>query len=164
MDFGLKGKHVLITGSSGGIGIVTAEKYLQLGANVSLHFHKNKNTLSKLLSTYPTSTHAVQADATDEQAVQQCVKQAIEKFKRIDILVLNHGIEVDKSVHLVDMDYKQWKNTLDINLNGFFLFAREYLKQLRQFGGDEGNIVMVGSTAGLFGEAGHSVCGRLCKI
>ena len=55
------------------------------------------------------------------------------------------------------MSLEQWRKTIDINLTGYFLFSREFLKQLKTSKNSQpANIVMIGSTAGIFGEAGHA--------
>lgn len=156
MDFGFENQHVLITGASGGIGLDTARKFLQQRAFVTLHYNSTlSEELSRLQQEYPDNTLLIQANATDEASVIKCVEQS-STHKTIDILVLNHGIFPAQDVHMVDMSLDQWNNTLNVNLTGFFLFAREFLKQLRDAKAQSGNIVMVGSTAGIFGEAGHA--------
>jgi len=53
------------------------------------------------------------------------------------------------------MSLEQWSNTINVNLTGGFLFAREFLRSLEQFKRETGNIVLIASTAGIFGEANH---------
>jgi NAD(P)-dependent dehydrogenase (short-subunit alcohol dehydrogenase family) len=161
MDLALKEKHVLVTGSAGGIGYTTAKTFLEQGAFVTLHYNsKLTEELSLLNKQYPDHSQCIQVNATNEQQVIQCVKQCTttnQNSKRpIDILVLNHGIFPEQDVNVIDMSLEQWNNTLNVNLTGYFLFAREYLRQLKESGLQNGNIVMVGSTSGIFGEAGHA--------
>lgn len=59
MDLGLQGKHVLITGSAGGIGTELAKAYLKQGCNVTLHYNSQKETLIPILKQYPNSTIAL---------------------------------------------------------------------------------------------------------
>merc|ERR1711974_439974 len=78
----------------------------------------------------------------------------------IHILINNHAVFPPNSVLLKDMTLDQFKNTLDVNLNGIFLFTREWMKQLEEAKNREEdlsgvNCVLVGSTSGLFGEVGH---------
>jgi len=157
MDFGFKNQHVLVTGASGGIGLETARKFLEQGANVSLHYNRTlSDELKNLQEAYADQAFLVQADACQEEQVVQCVRKCIDHFSKIDVLILNHGVFPAKDVPLCDMTLDQWENTLKVNLTGFFLFAREFLKQLKEAQSSHGNIVMVGSTAAVFGEAGHA--------
>jgi len=164
MDLGLKGLHVLLTGSAGGIGAVTAEKYLEHGANISLHYHNQYDTLTPLLEKYPNNTLLVQGDATNEEDVIRCFAEANEKFGVCHIVVINHGIYEDTNTPIHKMSLSQWNNTININLTGCFLFAREFVRQLEKYASsmsDEekakfyAGVVIVGSTAGKFGESGH---------
>lgn len=86
------------------------------------------------------------------------------KFGLIHILVANHGIFPIDDTFTWDMTLQQFKNTLEVNLVGTFLFCKEFLKQLKNhvqnFSFEElnqvdGCVVIIGSTAGKFGEAGH---------
>lgn len=161
MELGLKGLHVLVTGASGGIGLVTARKFLLEGARVSLHYNSTADPLNTLLEEFKENTFAVQANAADENSIQNAVKEATQKFGTIHTLIANHAIFPPTSVLLKDMTLDQFKNTLDINLTGIFLFSREWMKQLEKAVENKeenlGNVscVIVGSTSGLFGEVGH---------
>ena len=156
MDLGLKNKTVLITGASGGIGAATAKVFAKEGARVIIHYNKNRENAEKLAKELNTETLIVSADMKNEEQVEQMYKTIKEKFGRIDILICNHGIWPKEDTPLVDMSYARWKNTLAIDLDGVFLCIRGFLRQLREFPGDNANIVIVGSTAAIFGEAGHS--------
>eukprot|EP01095_Lingulamoeba_sp_RSL-Kostka_P008434 TRINITY_DN281_c0_g1_i3.p1 TRINITY_DN281_c0_g1~~TRINITY_DN281_c0_g1_i3.p1 ORF type:complete len:209 (-),score=72.24 TRINITY_DN281_c0_g1_i3:78-704(-) len=96
------------------------------------------------------------------------MKESIENFGPIHILIANHGIFPPDDVLVKDMSLNQWNNTISCNLTGVFLYAREFLKQLEESKENEdldeyakssletSNIVMVGSTSGMFGEVGHA--------
>ncbi len=156
MDLGLKDKHVFLTGASGGIGLETAKLFLREGAKVSLHYNSNLSSLEPLLSEFPNRSIAVKADVRSEEEVSASIEQALKKFGPIQILVANHGIWVKETVPIIDMSLEQWETTLKIDLTGVFLYCREALRQAREFNVSELSIVIVGSTAGIFGEAGHS--------
>ena len=161
MELGLRGKHVLLTGASGGIGLETARKYLLEGALVSLHYQTKDGPLDPLITQFPDTTFKVQANATCESDVQRAVAECVEKFGTIHILVANHGIFPPESVSLKDMELNQFKHTMDVNLTGVFLFTREWLRQLevavnKEEKLDNVNCVIIGSTAGIVGEAGHA--------
>lgn len=150
--------HCLITGASGGIGLCLAEKYLENGCNLTLHYNKNIDPLNNLLKKFPEKTIALSADAKNEISIQNLFEKSIEKFGPINILIANHGIEEPVDVPIWEMTLDQWKNTIDINLTGIFLFCREFLRNLKKslnLNFKNPNIVVIGSTAGLFGEAFH---------
>ena len=156
MDLGLKGKTVLITGASGGIGEATARVFAKEGAKVIIHYFRNKEKARKLASELNTETLVVGADLSDEKQVEEMFKEIEEKWGRIDILVCNHGIWPEEHVEIVNMDYSRWKHTLAVDLDGVFLCIRAFLRQLAKFPGEYANIIIVGSTAAIFGEAGHA--------
>jgi len=162
----LEGQHVLITGASGGIGLTLARKYLLQGANVTLHYNSNSKTLDPLLTEFTTKTFACQADATDELSISSLLFKANERFGVVNILVANHGRSDVENVEIAEMSLDRWKKTLDVNLTGVFLFVREFLRQMKAFLKTiskqqfdefrECSIVIIGSTAGKFGEAYHA--------
>lgn len=158
MDLELDNTHIYLSGASGGIGLVTARVFLEEGANVSLHYNSTHQTLKDLLEQFPDQTFATQADVTDEEAVIRSVHEAREQFGRINCMVINHGIWNPNTVPLWEMTIDQWQETIDIDLTGAFLLAREYLRQLQGIDEEVTNnsIIFVGSTAGKFGEADHA--------
>jgi len=155
-----------VTGAAGGIGLGVGAAFLKAGANVTLHYHSDSKTLQPLLQQYSNKAQAVSADATKEESVAQCVKQAASsKFGPVAILIANHGIFPSKDVDVVDMSLEQFQNTIAVNLTGIFLFCREYLRQLKGYCAGlskqalqelNANIVIISSTAAKFGEAGHA--------
>mmetsp|Transcript_20328 Transcript_20328/g.25770 ORF Transcript_20328/g.25770 Transcript_20328/m.25770 type:complete len:269 (-) Transcript_20328:18-824(-) len=160
MELGVRGQHVLVTGASGGIGLETARKFLKEGSFVTCHFQSNADALSGLMEEFPGSCWKVQANATVEADVERALKEAVDKFGTVHTLVANHAIFPPNSVSLKDMSLDQFKHTLDVNLNGIFLFTREWMRQLEVAMNKKESLtnvscVLIGSTSGLFGEVGH---------
>ncbi|KAJ3251733.1 hypothetical protein HK103_002078 [Boothiomyces macroporosus] len=151
----MKGKHVLITGASGGVGIITALEFLKIGANVTLQYNSNSTSLQPLKEKYQSRVCLLKADVTDESQVAGLVSKAVQQLGNIESLIVCHGIWPSKDVLVKDMDYKQWRNTLAINLDGAFLFIKHFLRQITM-DMDAPSIVLIGSTAGKFGEAYHA--------
>ncbi|MFA4818254.1 MAG: SDR family NAD(P)-dependent oxidoreductase [Patescibacteria group bacterium] len=158
MDLGLKNKIVLITGASGGIGAATARVFAQEGAKLVLHYGKNKADIEKLLKQLPlgTETLVVAADMTKEEQVVTLFNEAVKKFGQIDIVVANAGIFPEEDMAIQNMDTLRWDKVISTNLTGAWLTAREFFKSIAKNKTDSPSLVFVSSTAGVFGEAGHS--------
>lgn len=166
MNCSFKGQHILITGASGGIGLAIARKYLLEGANVTLHYNSNFKTLETLLKEFPSQTFAYQADATIELSIATLFLKANEKFGVVNIIVANHAISEVDNVEIAEMSLERWNKTINVNLTGVFLFVREFLRQMKSYlknlkeedfvNFNECSVIIIGSTAGKFGEAYHS--------
>jgi len=156
MDLELKDKVVLITGATGGIGEVTAKLFNEEGADVVIHYNTNKQKAAALVKELGENTLAIKADLSRELDVLYMYNE-INKIKgRIDILVCNAAIYPHEYVEIEKMSFIRWKETLSIDLDSVFLCCRSFVQQLREFDGDTASIIIVGSTAGVFGEAGHA--------
>ncbi len=155
MNTGLAGKTVLITGASGGIGSALARGFAAEGAKLILHYRNgraNAEALCRELSS--TETLAVRADLTREADVKRMFTTAFNKFGRVDALVANAGSWETRDIPLHKMPLKQWRNTFDAVLTSTFLCLREFLRIVAKQ--KRGNAVLISSTAGIFGEAGHA--------
>jgi NAD(P)-dependent dehydrogenase (short-subunit alcohol dehydrogenase family) len=95
----------------------------------------------------------VSTDLRDESQVRSLFEQANASFGRIDVLVANAGIANHAEAPVHKMDLKQWENTLAVNLTGTFLSAKYFFRNLERYPGEYASLVLVGSTAGVFGEA-----------
>jgi len=143
-----KDKTVLITGSSRGIGRAIAIAFAQEGANVVVNYVKNKTEGEKVVAEIKklgAGAIAIQADVSSESDVKRMIKEAAKQFGRIDILVNNAGIVFD--VPVLEKTYKQWEQTLKVNLIGAFLcvkYATPYLKKKKG-----ASIVNISSTNGI---------------
>lgn len=155
MDLQLKNKHVLITGASGGIGVEITKQFLSEGANVTAQFNTKNFTLQEMLKNYSNKIQDIQADLRKEQDVQNLYMKANEKFGRIDILIANAGVWPKEHVPIHKMTLERWKDTLATDLTGAFLCVKYFNQNLANHPGDFGSIILIGSTAGVFGEANH---------
>ncbi|CAF1240037.1 unnamed protein product [Adineta steineri] len=157
----MQGQHVLITGAAGGIGFALARLFLEQGANVSLHYNRTFDTLTPLLEKYANQCYALSVNATDEQAVQKGIEQSCSHFGLINVCIVNHAIYVDEDLPIWEMSLEQWQRTLDVNLTAYFLYAREWCRQLKRLKPTtnienvNASLIFIGSTAGEFGEANH---------
>jgi NAD(P)-dependent dehydrogenase (short-subunit alcohol dehydrogenase family) len=119
MDF--QGKNVLITGASRGIGRATALAFAEAGAQVAIHYNRQKEAAERVQDSLPGSGHIlVQADVANPDAVAQLVTHTITKLGHIDILVNNAGIYQEHP--LAETSYQDWQafwqQTITINLIG----------------------------------------------
>jgi 3-oxoacyl-[acyl-carrier protein] reductase len=152
MDLGLAGAGVLVTGASGGIGAATARAFAAEGARVAVHFHRNREAAEALAGEL--GGVALGADLRDEAEADALVPAAVAALGRLDACVANAGVWPREDVPVADLPLERWRGTLAANLDATFLTARAYARHVRASGA--GSLVLVASTAGRFGEAGHA--------
>ncbi len=155
MDLELAGKCVLVTGASGGIGSATARALATEGAKVGLHYRRHRNTTESLRAEIGGGSVTVGADLRDEQAVAAMFDRLTAEFQRIDAVVVNAGVWESRPTAAHEMTMEQWRATLASNLDSAFLTCRGFLRHLAAVPRETASIVLVGSAASLFGEAGH---------
>jgi 3-oxoacyl-[acyl-carrier protein] reductase len=153
VDTGLAGKGVLVTGASGGIGSACARAFAAEGARVAVHYHRGRERAEALAAELG-GAPIVGADLTDETEVDALLEQARERLGRVDVCAAVAGMwpSADEPVWAMPLD--RWEATLRANLTATFLTARAFLREVERNG--HGSLVLVGSTAGHFGEAGHA--------
>lgn len=147
---------VLITGASGGIGQATARAFAAEGARLALHYHSQPDAVATLQRDLDVPTIAVGADLRDEAAAEAMFRTVLATFPRIDTLVVNAGIWPPDSVPLHAMTLDQWEGTMQADLTSAFLCCRAFLRHMAEVPREAASIVLIGSTAALFGEAGHA--------
>jgi len=146
----IKGKIVLVTGASSGIGKAISLKLAAAGAKVGLV----SRTLVKLEQVKDEINHlgaeaqVFPADITKRMEVEKMVKQAIDTFGRVDVLVNSAFWGPPGSLEETTEDF--WDRTIDTTLKAPFLIIREVVPYMRKQGG--GRIVNISSVAGKIGE------------
>jgi len=119
MDF--QGKKVLITGASRGIGRAAAIAFAQAGAQVAIHYNRQREAAKEVRGSLAGRDHVlVQADVSDPGAVEQMVTDALTRLGHIDILVNNAGIYFEHPLDGVTYQAWQaaWQETINTNLIG----------------------------------------------
>ncbi|EJU01350.1 NAD dependent epimerase/dehydratase [Dacryopinax primogenitus] len=162
MDLGLNKVHALVTGASGGIGFAITKLFLEQGALVTAHYNTEPRGLQDLKGKpeWQEKLCIAGADLSKEEDVDLLFKKARSELGDITVLIVSHGIWPENDAPVVDMELQQWQNTLAVNLTGPFLTTRAFLRQLREPSTrpailDKVAVILIGSTAGKFGEAGH---------
>jgi 3-oxoacyl-[acyl-carrier protein] reductase len=145
VETGLRGKRVLVTGASGGIGSACARAFAAEGAEVVAHYHRSRKRAEAL-----GDVQLVQADLTAEEEVERLFKEAGD----LDVCAAVAGVWPSEDVPVWELPLERWERTLRENLTITFLTARGFLRGVARRG--HGSLVLVGSTAGIFGEAGHA--------
>ena len=156
MNTGFKGKHVVVTGASSGIGLDSISLFLAEGASVTACYKSNPSNLATLKDSYPERLNVVKVDVRNESQVEFLFTEANTVFGRVDVTVANAGIAFDEGVPVHEMPIEQWQETLSVNLTGAFLCAKHFFANLKKFPGDDASLVLVGSTAGEIGQALYS--------
>jgi 3-oxoacyl-[acyl-carrier protein] reductase len=149
METGLAGKRVLVTGASGGIGSACARAFTAEGAEVVVHYNRGRDRAEALAAELG-GTPVIGADLTDETEVERLFDEA----GPLDVCAAVAGVWPRKDVPVWELPLERWRETLDANLTTSFLTARGFLRGVAERG--HGSLVLVGSTAGVFGEAGHA--------
>lgn len=158
MDADLDNKTFLVTGASGGIGISIAKLLAKEHVNLILQYFTNKTSienLTKELNETNIRFIICKVDLSKEKDIIIMFQEAKEAFGRIDGLINNAGIWPSLDTPIYNMTTEQWDRTISINLRSIFLCSKYFLQNLLEFPGDNASIVLVSSTAGVFGEAGH---------
>ena len=153
MDSGLAGKGVVVTGASGGIGSACARLFVAEGANVLLHYNRGAERAAALAAELDGAPTA-RADLTTEADVDRLFATARETLGSVDVCAAVAGVWPAEDLPLWELPLARWEETLRQNLTVTFLTARAFLREVARTG--HGSLVLVGSTAGRFGEAGHA--------
>jgi NAD(P)-dependent dehydrogenase (short-subunit alcohol dehydrogenase family) len=155
VDTGLSEKHVLVTGASGGIGLEVTKMLLDDGARVTGTYNRSAKPLNDIKKKWPDNFKAMNLDQTSEDAVRMVFEKANRAFGRVDVLVANAGIANHEGKAIQEMTLNQWETTLRVNLTGTFLCSKYFFTNLEKFPSESASLILVGSTAGSFGEAWH---------
>ncbi|MBM4261075.1 MAG: SDR family oxidoreductase [Deltaproteobacteria bacterium] len=148
MDLGLKGKVAIVTGSSDGIGLVTAQTLLREGAKVVICARRDAKLIEArdwLVKETGGEVLAVQCDVRRLEDVQRLVKETLQRLGAIHILINNAGSV--PAIKFADVSDQQWYENLERKLMGYLRMAREVVPHMQT--NRWGRIVNVAGTAGL---------------
>lgn len=143
---GLENKRVLITGGAGGIGAATVARFLEEGCRV-VALDRDVDALRHLESQYPELMGAISADVTNPRDVADAFDDLNSVLGGLDVLINNAGISIRH--RFLDITPREWRQVIEVNLNGAFFVAQEAARRMTASGG--GVILNMGSTNGLAG-------------
>ena len=147
-----EGKIVLVTGGAGGIGSVISESFAEQGAKVIVHYNHSKEKAKMIAKKI--KGFAVYADLTDSQQTKELFNDIIDKEGKIDICIANAGKYPKDYAPLWEIGLNDGIDTISTNLSIVYNTSRYFLKHVAET--KKGSLVLIGSTAGIYGEAGHA--------
>ena len=153
MNIDYRGKTVLVTGSSSGIGRAIAQAFAESNATVAVHYHSNKNGGKETLNSLTGEGHiVVQGDISQPDEASRIVEKVVTGLDRMDILVNNAALI--EQFNFDDLSYEEWVSvwdrTLGANLVGHTNVTFCAAKQMKTQGG--GKIVNISSRGAFRGE------------
>lgn len=145
----------LVTGGTRGIGAAITECLAQSGVSVAAGYNRGAESAEKFAKRMSgkgavVSTHQGRVDDVDD--CNRVVKEVMDRFGRVDYLVNNAGITVDKTVR--KMTVADWRQVLDVNLSGAFQMTKAVLEHMIERG--SGRIVNISSVIGETGNVGQA--------
>lgn len=157
MDSDLKGRAVLITGASTGIGAAAARAFGALGCRVAVHFNSSRDAAETVAASVRAAggeAVLVGGDVTDPEAIPRIVAETVRAFGQIDVLINNAGGLVARRT-IPDYTPEFLEEVLALNVTQVALFMREVIPLMRAR--RSGNVINVSSIAARSGGGGGAV-------
>ena len=150
-DMNIKGKTVLVTGSSSGIGRETVKKFAEEGSKVIVTYHSGKERAEETAEYCKnhSDTRLMRLDVTDIESIEE----SVDKIDNLDILVNNAGV-LQKG-KLIKQTYRDIENQINVNLTGLINTTRAFLPLINK--NDRGVIINIASGLGKRGTGGYGV-------
>jgi NAD(P)-dependent dehydrogenase (short-subunit alcohol dehydrogenase family) len=145
----LAGKTAFITGGNSGLGLATAKLFIEEGARVAVT-GRNRDTLGAAAKELGPNALALAADATDIAATEAAIKQAVEKFGKLDILFANAGIPGQTALGSAEL--AAFEQIIRTNLTAVFFTVQAALP----FMNDGASVILNGSVISVLGSPGYS--------
>ena len=158
----LTGQQALVTGANSGIGEAIAKQFAKAGAAVVVNYVVGPEAAERVVADIKQAggeAIALQADVSNEAAVQGMFAQMFKAYGTIDILASNAGIQRD--AQFTQMTLAQWNAVLSVNLTGAFLCAREAAREMvrrgvrKELSAAAGKIIFTSSVHQVIPWAGH---------
>ena len=144
---GLEEKRVIVTGGASGIGLATAARFLEEGAEVVI-LDLDQEAGERLPTELPGLAGFVACDVSDLDQVQAAVQEAVSVMGGVDVLINNAGISIRHNDFL-EITREEWEKVIGVNLNGVFFVAQTVARHMME--NDGGVILNTASTNGIMG-------------
>lgn len=132
MDLGFRGKTVIVTGGTKGIGSGITEVFAEEGANLIVDYRSDKEGsetfIQSMRDRYHAEMYGIQADVSKPEDVIRIFDFAEEKFGRLDVLINNAGGGITTMIW--DISLEEWKEALDNNVTGMFMMCKEFANRM----------------------------------
>ena len=151
----LKGKTVLITGGTRGIGEAIVKKFAVLGANIVSNYISSKEKAEKLVQEIKElggDCIAIQADVSNFDSSQNLVEESVKHFGKVDVLINNSGITKDNL--MLRMTEDDFDRVIDVNLKGTWNMCKNMTRHFMK--NRAGSIINITSVVGLIGNPGQA--------
>ena len=147
------GQVALVTGGVRGIGLAISERFIRAGARVAVGYSRNAKAAEAFLEQHAGSGATVhQGNIASAEDCERTVREVIERHGRLDVLVNNAGITVDRTVR--KMSPEEWTRVIQVNLNGAFFLSRVAIPHMIERG--YGRIINISSVIGETGNIGQA--------
>jgi 3-oxoacyl-[acyl-carrier protein] reductase len=144
---------VVVTGASSGIGAACAQAFAAEGARVVVHYNQGEERARDVAHAIG-AVAVAQADLRLEADADRLFEEARAALGAVDVCAAVAGVCPAEDIPLWELTLERWEETVRGNLTATFLTARAFLREVARTG--QGSLVLVGSTAGVFGEQGHA--------
>ncbi len=151
----LQDKVAIITGGSRGIGEAIAKRYAEQGASVAFTYRSSEERAKKIeteLQAMGVKAKGYKSDASSYEQAEALVKDVLEEFGRVDILINNAGITRDNL--MLRMTEEQWDQVIETNLKSVFNLTKQVIRPMMK--NRSGSIINMSSVVGVFGNAGQA--------
>jgi len=147
----VQGKVAIVTGGRKGLGRASAILLAKEGAKVVITDRKAEGAQDVLEDIRQSGGAAifVQQDVSKEEDWQRIMKEAVDRFGKLDVLVNNAGVGAGKSIE--DITLEEWRWVMSVNLDGVFLGTKYAIEAMRKNGG--GSIINMSSIEGMVGDS-----------
>ncbi len=151
----LEGKVALVTGGSRGIGEAIVRKFAEHGADVAFTYlssEERAKTVEAALKELGSNAKAYRSDASSYTQAEALIKNVLEDYGKVDILINNAGITRDTL--MLRMTEEQWDKVIETNLKSVFNLTKHVLRSMLK--NRAGSIINMSSVVGVFGNAGQA--------